>query len=331
MSCTNFQHIDVGIEADTDEKLKLQKKEVVLNYDTNKWSEKIYKPYSKTILLFITNQCNLDCVNCFYRSSITKKPDEMSFEYIKKIVDNNPDVEKYDIMGGEPLIHSEIDRILSFLEEKNKKIGLYTNGFILNRLKRGYKNLRVNIAFHSIDSNNPSLKPIHKLASRINDYSKTYPMKLFFLMTNENKLLLNDFVKYVEENFEYIDKLTIGAIRNEADYYNDNYPGIMNLEEYCTIIEEFLKNYKGRLNIDIFGEGILITDKLPKSAKNQINRFRCVFKDNYYTHCLYDIGPNKQIKFDPEKPLKFDICSHCPKTKKNRCLTDKIKLQNKKF
>ena len=63
--------------------------------------------------------------------------------------------------------------------------------------------------------------------------------------------------------------------------------------------------------------------------KNQINRFRCIYNNNEYSSCLYDIGPNKRIKFDPTKPLKYTDCEYCPKTKKDRCLTDKIKLQHK--
>ncbi|MDQ5970296.1 MAG: hypothetical protein QG603_73 [Patescibacteria group bacterium] len=328
MVCFNGE-IGVGIMPDTKVKKEILNKEVLLSFDKKNWNEKKYGSYYKTILLFITNQCNLDCLNCFYRASICRVPDEMSFEYIKKIVDNNPNVDKYDIMGGEPLLHSQLKKIINFLEKNNKKIGLYTNGFLLNRLPLNYKKLKLNIAFHSIDSKDPSRKPLDILATNIKKYQYIYPIKLVFLMDNNNKMMLSEVAEYIENNFDNIDKLTIGAIRNEYDYYNDDYPDVMNLQEYCDIVQNFINNYKGKLNIDIFSEGMLYTENLPRSTKNQINRFRCIYNNNEYSSCLYDIGPNKRIKFDPTKPLKYTDCKYCPKTKKDRCLTDKIKLQHK--
>jgi hypothetical protein len=103
----------------------------------------------------------------------------------------------------------------------------------------------------------------------------------------------------------------------------------MPLERYVKFIEEFLNKYKGNLNIDIFGEGIIYSKNLPKSHKNQLNRFKCVFPNNKYSPCLYDVAPDKKIIFDPNKKIPF--CNHlrCPKTNKKRCLTDKVKLTNK--
>ncbi|MFW5888303.1 MAG: radical SAM protein [Patescibacteria group bacterium] len=308
------------------EKEKLRDKEFLLKVN-NKWKEGSYKPYYKTILLFITNRCNLNCEHCFDRANL-RGLKEMSFEYIKKIVDNNPHVEKYDIMGGEPLLHSELNKILNYLEERGKKIGLYTNGFLLNKLPRNYKNLRLNLSFHSIYTEDLSLKPISKLHDYIEYFQYIYPMKLVFLITQENKGILFNFAEYIEQ-FKNISKLTIGMIRNEEDYYNDNYENIVPFEEYPRIIQYFIDEYSGNLDIDIFAEGIIVTDNLPRSSSNQINRFRCIFPENEYTECLYDVGPDKKKKFNLEKPITYPKCNLCPKTKKDRCLTDKIRLRKR--
>ena len=125
MSCSIAQVKKTGIDVDTKAKENLKNKEVLLNVDYDKWEEKPYKAYFKTILLFITNKCNLDCAHCFDKANIHSL-EEMSFDYIKDIVDNNPQIDKYDIMGGEPLLYSNLDKILKYLARKNKKIGLYT-------------------------------------------------------------------------------------------------------------------------------------------------------------------------------------------------------------
>ena len=329
MGCSILIKSKVGIDVDTKQKEDLKAKEILLNIDKNKWIEDKYKPYYKTILLFITNMCNLNCEYCFDRANVHAK-DEIDFDYIKTIVDSNPQVDKYDIMGGEPLLHRDLNKILNYLIKKGKKVGLYTNGFLLNGLRQDYKNLRLNIAFHSIDSPKINLKPISLLSEQIKKFQYIYPMKLVFLMIEENKNLLFDFAKYVEDNFENILKLTIGLIRNEEDYYNDNFEGIVPLGEYAKIVQDFINKYEGRLDIDIFAEGMLYTENLPRMQKNQINRFKCIFVNNKYTSCLYDIGPDKKIDFNPKEAIVYKDCELCPKTGKDRCLTDKIRLKRKK-
>lgn len=329
MSCNIKLSKKVGIDVNTKEKEKLKNKEVLLKINRDKWEEKKYGPYFKTILLFITNRCNLNCSFCFDSSNV-HGVEEMSFDYIKTIIDNNPEVTKYDIMGGEPLLHSEMDKIFRYLAIKGKKIGLYTNGFLLDKLKDDYQGLKVNMAFHCLKSKNKSLKPIDLLNDQIKKFQHIYPMKIVFLMTEANKHLLFEFANYIENNFEKITKLTIGLVRNEEDYYNDNYEGIVSFDEYVKIIQNFIDKYEGSLDVDIFAEGMLYTKNLPRSQKNQINRFKCIFVNNQYASCLYDIGPDKKIDFDPKKTITYSDCKDCPKTGKNRCLTDKIKLKRKK-
>lgn len=303
----------------------LQNYRYELRLNPAKWCENFYSPYFKTILLFITNQCNSHCESCFNKNNLGDSK-EMSFAYIKTIIDNNPQVSKYDIMGGEPLLHAELNNIISYLEKKDKKIGLYTNGLLLNRLRTDYKNLKLNMSFHSIDSANFSLKPIKPITAQIEKFEKIYPIKICFLMSEGNKNYLKDFAQYVEEHFLNVYKLTIGALRDESDYWSNNHSNILPLEEYCALVQDFLDSYQGRLNVDVFTEGVINSPALPKSQPNQINRFKCIFVDNKYADCLYDIGMDKKIAFDPSKPIKFHDYKRCPRYDKENCLTDKIKL-----
>ena len=304
---------------------ELQKLRVTLKLNPQKWKEANYGSYFKTFLLFLTNRCNLHCKTCFNKNNIGGE-EEMSFEYVKAIVGNNPLVTKYDIMGGEPLMHSKLDKILSYLERKNKKVGLYTNGILLNKLKTTYKNLRLNLSFHSIASMDASLKPIKLITKQIKNYESVYPIKLCYLISKHNKNSLKLFAKYIEDNFKFIPKLTIGALRDEADYWNNKCNNILPLEEYVNLVKKFLDTYEGKLNLDIFTEGVVFTPKLPKSQPNQINRFKCIFVNNKYTECLYDVGTDKKLDFDPAVPIKFCDYKKCPRYGRVNCLTDKIKL-----
>lgn len=307
------------------DKDELKKIRVKINLDNNKWKEADYGPYYKTLLLFITNKCNLNCKTCFNKVNL-KNNEEMSFEYIKKIIDNNPLIQKYDIMGGEPLLHPQINKILNYLDKKNKKIGLYTNGLLLNKFYTGYKNLKLNLSFHSIQSSDPSLKPIENVAEQIIKFQDIYPIKICYLISKDNAGKLMEFASYVETKFDKIKKLTIGALRDETDYWNNDRSNILPLEDYEKIIKRFFNDYSGNLNVDFFTEGVVFTKYLPKSQPNQINRFKCIFANNKFTECLYDVGIDKKIEFNPEEPIKFCDYKICPKYKRKNCLTDKVKL-----
>ena len=195
-----------------------------------------------------------------------------------------------------------------------------------SRLKTTYKNLKLNFACHSIISNNTSLKPIKLVTEQIKKFESIYPIKLCYLISKNNTNDLVPFSKYIEDNFINIKKLTIGALRNESNYWNNNFGDILPLEEYPVLIQNFLDTYSGKLNVDIFTEGVVFTPKLPQSQLNQINRFKCIFVDNKYTECLYDVGVDKKLDFNPESPIKFCNYKRCPRYGRSNCLTDKIKL-----
>lgn len=299
---------------------------IKLFIDKNKWKER-YKEYKKTILLFITNKCNLSCSYCFNLPNLSGNP-EMSLDYIKKIVEANPKINKYDLQGGEPLLHTQINEIIDYLSSKNKKIGLYTNGYLMQNLKTGHKSVKLCISFQSLKSKNKSCKPLINITKNIKFYQDHYPFKLIFLMNNQNKHLLKSVVSYVEKEFESIPTLTIGLVRDEADYWNDDKEYILPFKEYATLVQNLLNNYKGRLNFDIFTKGVLYTDKLPSKKENQICRFKNIFMEGYVP-CLYLIAHDKKIPVGDNLKIPYPKHNKCSRTGRKNCLADKIYLINK--
>lgn len=305
----------------------MRQKKIKLNINKDKWKES-YKDYEKTILLFITNQCNLNCDYCFDSPNLSNKP-EMSIDYIKRIVEANPEINKYDLQGGEPLLHSKINEIIRYLNNKNKKVGLYTNGYLLNKLDIGHKSIKICVSFQVLESNNKSNKSLFGIKENILFYQKYYPFKLVFLMNKKNQYLLEDVVDYVEKKFKFISKLTIGLIRDEADYWNDKKDCILSFKEYADRIQHLLDNYKGNLNFDVFTKGVLYTKNLPAQRKNQICRFKNVFVDGFVP-CLYLIASDKKIKLNDDLKVPYDINYKCKRTGGKNCLADKIYLINNK-
>ena len=87
-------------------------------------------------IVFEANKyCNQECINCFSESKKSDKTRlELAYSYIsEKILDNYDNIIRVSITGGEPLKHSEINKILT-LPQKISGLNyvISTNGSIIN-------------------------------------------------------------------------------------------------------------------------------------------------------------------------------------------------------
>lgn len=82
----------------------------------------------------ITQNCNLMCRHCYEGSSRVEKKPEMKFEDFRNIVDQLVEmgVKSVQLVGGEPLMHSQIMQMIDYVYEKFSYIEVYTNGTLLN-------------------------------------------------------------------------------------------------------------------------------------------------------------------------------------------------------
>jgi MoaA/NifB/PqqE/SkfB family radical SAM enzyme len=94
--------------------------------------------------IFLTNKCNLNCVYCF-KDKRKQEPELLSIiNQIKKAR------KRIMLKGGEPLLRKDIFYILKFAKSRNLKIGLETNGILLNRKILSY----VDEVYFVFDSSN---------------------------------------------------------------------------------------------------------------------------------------------------------------------------------
>lgn len=108
------------------------------------------KRFSK-IYVEITNICNLSCSFCSH-DTLPKK--EMSIEefncVINKIKDYTDSI--YLHVKGEPLLHSNLDKILAICKDNNIKVNITTNGTMLDKKKDillKYPIKQINVSLHS--------------------------------------------------------------------------------------------------------------------------------------------------------------------------------------
>ena len=87
------------------------------------------KPIS--VNLNLTNKCNLDCIFCSCGDRDISA--ELDFYDIVGFMDKFDSIKSVILTGGgEPLLYSNLDKLLIFLKERDIRVGLVTNGFFLN-------------------------------------------------------------------------------------------------------------------------------------------------------------------------------------------------------
>lgn len=82
----------------------------------------------------ITRMCNLRCKHC-YSDSGTERDKKLTFEEIKKLIDDLASIGVFNIMltGGEPLLHPNIFDIIEYIQLKPMSVMLFTNGTLITK------------------------------------------------------------------------------------------------------------------------------------------------------------------------------------------------------
>ena len=158
----------------------------------------------KKIYVEITNKCNLNCSFCGKNKRNFKDLSVSEFSVvISKIKDYTDYI--YLHVKGEPLLHKELDSILSICDDSGIKVNITTNGFFL----KGKLNLLLN--HPCIRQVNVSLHCEHNKDSYFND-----------VFSSCKKLSTKMFISYRIWNLdEYkLDKKSTGIVEKIIESYN---------------------------------------------------------------------------------------------------------------
>lgn len=106
-----------------------QKSRLYLGLLKAQWNK---KPVPLIANLFITGKCNAKCAYCYV--DINKNPErKFCFDEWTSIIDTlyKKGTRMISLVGGEPLLHPDIGRLVAYIVEKNIFLNLTTNGFLL--------------------------------------------------------------------------------------------------------------------------------------------------------------------------------------------------------
>lgn len=159
------------------------------------------------LFLEITRKCNLNCLHCGSDCTSDFTSAELTTDSWLKIIDYICD--KYSeeltfvITGGEPLVHPDLIKIVSRIQERKRRWGMVTNGLVLTENK--FKDLR-DAGLYSITVSLDGLEAAHnKLRNNPNSF-KTVLNALEFI--GKSDLKFKDVVTCVyPDNLNELDQI----------------------------------------------------------------------------------------------------------------------------
>lgn len=271
-----------------------------------RWEVEI-RPKRKTLQYFITSRCNNRCGDCFFRDYLGNSEVDIeeykSFVLEKRLEDN---IEKVNLLGGEPTLHSRIDDILRFNDSIGLKTNIYSNGFHLDRIPDDLDSVVVRLSCLSYDG----YKPVRSIVTE-------RPVTLVYPISKENLSDLGDVVAYCENlNLRQFVFSTIKKLETKDDFFRTK-ENCLSSDEYISVLNDFFRGYSGTIDeFHINSRGIfdLHMDDRECSFVNKIY-------DGRECNCPFDIDIGE---------VSYSKCEYgVPCYKNDACLLQKIVVKRR--
>ncbi len=176
-----------------------------------------YSSSPETVDLFLTNRCNLRCKMCGqWGEGGTSKglaPEELKGELtikeIKAIID---DVKAFKpnitLFGGEPLLYTDWDKVVSYIKRAGMRCNMITNGTLLEKNAVTIVNCGIDEIIFSLDGP----RKIHdEIRNSVGTFDRAYKgLKLIHELKEERgsrKPIVNISSTIFETNYKYLDEI----------------------------------------------------------------------------------------------------------------------------
>lgn len=205
----------------------------------------------KTLLLDVTNNCNLNCIHCYNANAIKDKQDIRLDDIFKIVKEKN--VEHIHLIGGEPLLFKKLDKLI----DKNKELifSINTNGILINSIiengllfNRNIKEITISIdGFDSKTNDRIRGKGTYNIVSQEIDklikFRNKYRSDLKILLS---VVILPDNAQNLQElnikNFTNVDNFLISTMYMEGNALNNIKTNESFYHSYIKIIENIINS-----------------------------------------------------------------------------------------
>ncbi|MDY6969784.1 MAG: 4Fe-4S cluster-binding domain-containing protein [Spirochaetota bacterium] len=263
-----------------------------------------------TAQIFVTTRCNLRCDGCFARNVMKdSKQKDMSMDMYKSVVADafQKGVQQINILGGEPLLHKDLRRMIAINNLLDLKTTIYTNGYILDQYdQKDFGGVKLRL---SIYSHKGHVKAVTKIPQGLH-FDANY-------MVSANTILsdLHLAAKYCEEVYgcKVFFISSIRELDNLRREFFDDTDLTMSVLKYKELVHEFLYKYTGNMDIHVSKRGVFeSTRSLPNKTCNFVN----IFPNGKIIQCPYDVV---NLKYQNHYEFGKRYCQQ-----NNTCLMSKV-------
>lgn len=149
--------------------------------------------------LYLTSKCNFNCNFCYRNTNLIEQAPDITIRTVNDLLFRFPGLKSFCCAGyGEPFLNKDLFEIISHLKNKNKIVGLITNGSLITN--RSDELLKSRPDYISISLNAPT-KNLHSIINNSNTFEKVLQGIRFCVDNN-----INTFCSYVctKNNIKYV-------------------------------------------------------------------------------------------------------------------------------
>jgi len=187
----------------------------------------------KIIEFELTTSCNYSCIHCYCNAGRISK-NELSTNEVKKVIKDLHElgVQIIDLIGGEPLIRSDIFEIVSFGKSIGAQLMINTNGSLATKeVVKKLKNINPNLLIGvSIDGHK---KEIHEFVRGAGTFEKTMKGLKNFLEYGFDTTILHVINKH---NYKYFEEMVLFAKELGVSLYVDRFVPVGRGEQFKDIL-----------------------------------------------------------------------------------------------
>ncbi|MDD4082008.1 MAG: radical SAM protein [Sphaerochaetaceae bacterium] len=162
------------------------------------------KNYPREVRYLLLRNCNYKCIYC-HSERAKEKNVEIPYELLKKEIENNKEnIDIIHLTGGEPLLYSSFDKLIEFINKKNFKSHLTTNGSLIHKKTRQLQKVtEVHVSLPTLDDKKYKLitktNNLNRVLDNLNFKKIHFEINFLPIKSFNNIAELPNYIKLCEE------------------------------------------------------------------------------------------------------------------------------------